>query len=389
MSLVSVIIPTYNHEIYLPGAIHSALAQTYRDVEIIVVDDGSTDETRDVATQFGEPVQYIYQENRGLSAARNTGIARATGRYITVLDADDLLEPDYLARMVAILESLPGAAATYCIFQTVDPDNQMLYQKGRAGVPPEQLFERLLYGNFIVPPCMMVKREVYDTAGPFDESLTACEDWDMWLRIARNNTVLPLDAALVRYRVRPGSMSGNPRRMLDNRLTVLGKQKALVSEDQCAQAIAYAYRATALEWLQNYEEAEALSCLNYAAKHYPPLFLELETWYELALWDQPKGMRGDLARVDSVRSEKRLLRILEKLNDEQLVDASTPGFMSAMQASAYRALGLISYTRREMHLARRYFHLSLKHEPSQLLDVDMALTVAKSLLPAHVLPALY
>ncbi|MEM4724269.1 MAG: glycosyltransferase family A protein, partial [Candidatus Hadarchaeum sp.] len=112
MSSVSVIIPCYNHGHYLPCAVNSVMAQTFADWEAIIVDDGSTDNTREVAAQFTDSrVRYIYQDNRGLAAARNTGIRAAQGEYLAFLDADDEWEPTFLEACVAALSQQPALAA--------------------------------------------------------------------------------------------------------------------------------------------------------------------------------------------------------------------------------------------------------------------------------------
>ncbi len=112
---VSVIIPCYNHAHYLSYALESVLAQTYNDWEAIVVDDGSTDNTAEVTAQFNDPrIRYIYQNNQGLSSARNTGIYASLAGAIALLDADDVWEADYLEKMLPTLESNPEAAAVYC-----------------------------------------------------------------------------------------------------------------------------------------------------------------------------------------------------------------------------------------------------------------------------------
>ena len=111
---VSVIIPTYNHGCFISDAIESVLAQTYRDVEIIVVDDGSTDGTEQIVAQFGNRVRYIWQENRGLSAARNTGIAHAKGRLINFLDADDWHAAEFLEQLITRLDANPTLDGIAC-----------------------------------------------------------------------------------------------------------------------------------------------------------------------------------------------------------------------------------------------------------------------------------
>lgn len=187
--LVSVIIPNFNHAQYLGDAIRSVLDQSYANVEVIVVDDGSTDQSRAVAAQFGDRILYLYQTNRGLSAARNTGIQAARGEYIGLLDADDLYEPHFVSSMLVALQSDPAADGVFCGYQFVDQQNKALPQVEARPVPTEQLYETLLDGNFFVPESILVHRHCYTSAGSFDETLRACEDWDMWLRISRQHKI--------------------------------------------------------------------------------------------------------------------------------------------------------------------------------------------------------
>ena len=159
--LASVIIPNYNHAQYLGDAIQSVLDQTYRNFEIIVVDDGSTDNSREVVAGFGDQVNYIWQENRGLSAARNTGIRRAKGTYIGLLDADDMYEPDFLSTLVSELETDPHAAGIYCGYRFVDHLNHPLPQIESRSIPDDRLFEALVDGNFLVPESMLRRTYCY------------------------------------------------------------------------------------------------------------------------------------------------------------------------------------------------------------------------------------
>lgn len=220
---VSVIIPNYNHARYVGQAIESVLAQHHPDVEIIVVDDGSSDDSRAVIGRFGTRVRAIFQENRGLSAARNTGIGAANGSYIAVLDADDLYEPDFASTLAPFLDANPQAEAVYCGYRFVNDDNQALPQQEARLVPPEELHQALVDGNFLVPEAILVRRRCYEQVGPFDESLSALEDLDMWLRITRHHTVLGTPKLLTRHRVLAGSMSTDPARQTRNRLAVIRK----------------------------------------------------------------------------------------------------------------------------------------------------------------------
>ena len=185
MTLVSFVIPNYNHAQYLGDAIRSVLAQSYAGTEIVVVDDGSTDESRAVAEQFGARIRLLCQANAGLSAARNTGIQAATGDYIALLDADDLVEPLYTERLLAALAAAPQADGAYCGYRFVDQNNQPLPRLERRVVAPELLYTALLNGNYWVPESLLIRRECYLAAGEFDPALRACEDWDVWLRFSR------------------------------------------------------------------------------------------------------------------------------------------------------------------------------------------------------------
>ena len=181
---VSIIIPAYNQAHYLGAAIASALGQSYGDVEVIVVDDGSTDKTREVVEQIGDPrLRYVYQENQGLSAARNTGIRHACGTYLSYLDSDDLFLPEKVALLLAVMEERPEVGLVAGQAMPVD----------EAGSPAGALFDRplpddareLLLHNPLHVGSVLVRRSWQEKAGFFDESLRSYEDWDMWLRLAR------------------------------------------------------------------------------------------------------------------------------------------------------------------------------------------------------------
>ena len=221
--LVSVIIPCFNHGRYLGDAIRSVLAQREAAFEIIVVDDGSTDDTREVAAQFEDDVRYIWQENRGLSAARNTGLSAARGSYVGLLDADDLYEPTFMTTLVGLLEEDTDAEAAYCGYRFVDHELRPLPQVEQRATEQGRLHQALLDGNFLVPESILVRRRCYEAVGRFEESYRGCEDWDMWLRIAERYKVLASSAILTRHRILAGSMSTDPFVLFKYRLTMLEK----------------------------------------------------------------------------------------------------------------------------------------------------------------------
>jgi teichuronic acid biosynthesis glycosyltransferase TuaG len=184
--LVSVVIPTYNYARYLPQAIDSALAQAATDLslEIIVVDDGSTDETPEVARRFGSAVRYERQANRGPSAARNRGVAEARGEYVAFLDADDHWLPDKLIRQLRALAVRRDTAGCHGAFLVRRPSGELgrlaRYWRRSGHYPTSR---DLLRGNSINMSTVLIRREALISTGPFDESLRTAEDWNLWLRL--------------------------------------------------------------------------------------------------------------------------------------------------------------------------------------------------------------
>ena len=181
--IVSVVIPTYNRAEWLGNTLRSVLKQTFIDFELIVVDDGSTDDTENVVQSFPR-VQYVrLQENRGVSGARNTGLSRAVGRYICFLDSDDLWCERKLEVQVGWMES--NADCRVCYTDEiwirrgvrVNPMNKHRKYSG-------DIFRHCLPLCIVSPSSAMLRASLFDEVGAFDESLPACEDYDLWLRIA-------------------------------------------------------------------------------------------------------------------------------------------------------------------------------------------------------------
>jgi len=195
MPKVSVIIPTYNRRNLVREAIASVLAQTYHDFELIVVDDGSDDGTAAVVQEF-DRVRYVFQPNRGVSAARNRGVALSTGAMLTFLDSDDLWQPHKLERQVAFFTAHPEAR----VCQTEE-----IWLRHGVRVNPHKkhrkvegdIFARSLELCLVSPSAVMLRRELFEQMDGFDESLLACEDYDLWLRIAVREPIYLIETALV------------------------------------------------------------------------------------------------------------------------------------------------------------------------------------------------
>jgi glycosyltransferase involved in cell wall biosynthesis len=220
---VCVITPAYNQASYLTQAVQSVLGQTCQDFELIVVDDGSTDDTPQVLAGIHDPrVKVIRQPNAGLSAARNTGLRACRAPYVTFLDADDFFMPDKLAVLSAYLEQHPEVGlvggGTQVVDQTGHPLRQTVKSPGKLG-----LFE-LLAGNPFTVTSVMVRKEWIDRVGTFDETLRACEDWDMWLRLAYAGCRFEwVEHVVGAYRYHVSQMTRQSERMRTAFLAVLKK----------------------------------------------------------------------------------------------------------------------------------------------------------------------
>lgn len=390
--LVSVVIPNYNHARFVGDAIRSVLEQTFKDFEIIVVDDGSTDNSREVVAQYGDMVHYIYQDNAGLSAARNTGIKASKGSLIGVLDADDMYEPAYLDTLVEKLRLNPIADGVYCGYQFVDEKNNLLPQIENRPIPSGELYDALLDGNFFVPESIFLKRQVYNDVGLFDEALHACEDWDVWLRVAKKFRIIHSSSILTRHRILAGSMSTDPLRMLTARLAVLGKhvggEPRVGGSSVLHRAYGRAYLGSCVEYLQYGDNDRAYECFQKMSNICPDLLTEIDTYYQLGCGDQPKGSMGDLASLNVKRNTVPLLVMMKSL----FVDASTSNDVRRLERTAYAktyySLGLLAYGTREFEEARGYFLRAVLYNPGYLLNRQLVSRWLKSFLDSKIVDRL-
>ena len=394
MPKVSVIIPVYNGAAYVGETIESVLAQTWCDWELIVVDDGSTDDTPAVVAKFGNVLRYIRQENRGPAAARNTGIQAAQGEFIALLDADDLWQPDFLATLVPALESDPSLAGVYSGTQFVDANGLPLPQASIKVVPAEQLYDALVDGGFFAADSVLIRKTCFDHLGLFDEQLQACEDWDMWLRISREFRFVGVPQPLVKYRRREDNMSADLQRMYQNRLAVVRKHFGPDTDDveqwPLVRRRAYAgvYLSTALAYFQGDDLAEGRDCLRRAFETYPDLTKRVDVFYELGCADQILGQRGDFQNLNLDRNAHNLLASLDLIFSSTRVSPALDARRSIAYGNAYFALGLLNYGCQRMGEARRYLLLALRAYPPHYLNRQLVFTLAKSLLGARLVSAL-
>lgn len=220
---IDVIIPVYNGAKFVFEAINSAATQTLPPKSIIVVDDGSTDETPAVIKQYrgAIPLKYIRQENRGLSAARNAGWRHSQAEFVVFLDADDIWQPEKLGAQVEIQQrsAVPDLQLVYCGYHHIDQSGKPITIPGLPIIHPTlrgRVFNELLPKNIISGSgsAVLVRRNTLEQLSGFDESLRALEDWDMWLRIAQIGGIDFVDQDLVGIRTHAAGMQQDSGRMM-------------------------------------------------------------------------------------------------------------------------------------------------------------------------------
>jgi glycosyltransferase involved in cell wall biosynthesis len=248
LPLISVIIPCYNQGHFLAEAIESGLNQSYRRLEIIVVDDGSTDESAQVAIRYKD-VRLIRQPNSGLSAARNAGLAASAGDYLVFVDADDRLLPDALQAGAQCLASHPEYAFVYGHYKLITADGHPLPATERRQAREGHYLE-MLRANYIgMHATVMYRRVVFETVGGFDTTLDACEDYDLYLRITKRLPIYCHARVVAEYRQHNSNMSLDAGLMLKTSLHVLGSQRRHVKGNVQAQR---AYREGIRYWQAYY-----------------------------------------------------------------------------------------------------------------------------------------
>lgn len=229
---VSVIVPAYNAEAHLAEALESVLAQSYRPMDVIVVDDGSTDRTAEIVKRFSE-VRYVSQQNSGPSAARNRGIALAQADYVAFLDADDVWEPEKLSEQMSVVQEHGNAGLVFADMrhfeecQETQPSMFSKYGLNREFFGDRPLVKdavaKLVRANFIPTSSVLANKQVVLKAGGFDAQLRKAEDWDLWLRMALLAPVGYSPKVLVKKRVHAINVSHDAEGMNVAAVEVLEK----------------------------------------------------------------------------------------------------------------------------------------------------------------------
>lgn len=248
--LVSVIIPAYNCEAYIAQTLEGVLAQTHTAVEVIVVDDGSTDRTAEIVGSFGAPVRLLTQANQRVCRARNRGIEESTGDYLCILDHDDYWAPRKLELQLAALDRSPQADVAFSNFLPWTPDEHGRFPAPESMFPQDvsdqidSTYSGWIYHHFLIDCWMLTssalfRRRAFECSGSFDENLPYSEDWDLWLRMARQHQFIKLAYPTTLYRQHP-SQGNRLTRPIDYRTELLEKavrQWGLASPD--GQAVSH------------------------------------------------------------------------------------------------------------------------------------------------------
>jgi glycosyltransferase involved in cell wall biosynthesis len=246
LPLVDIVIPVFNADRHISATLNTINDQDYPNINVYAVDDCSTDHSSEILANHNSKYPFFivrHERNRGLSAARNTGISKGHGRFIAILDADDLWATDKISKQVsAFLDGSDSLGVISTYFRVIDRDGNMasntIYDYCKDIEPCTR---QLLVGGNLVSggSAAMIRRDCFVKCGGFDESLTACEDWEMWYRISCNYSIKILPDPLVLVRRYPESMQGDTPRMLRNRLEVL---RRFMPDQQCASFARTLYR---------------------------------------------------------------------------------------------------------------------------------------------------
>jgi len=313
---VSIILPIYNGGRYLLSALATVQAQTLAEWELIVVDDGSTDNTASLLAQApADPRRIvIHQPNSGRSGSRKRALAAAHGELIAFLDVDDAWHPEFLSQLAAALQAVPHAVAAFCGWQYMDELGHPLPQSVLLSERDLQQFGRdLRWRNSIMPSSIAARRPAIEQVGGFDDSLHGSEDWDLWLRLKSLGAFVPVPRVLTWYRTHPDSATEDVAVAERERLKVNAKHLGSLDEPLASwpavrrQAVGFTYFNAALAYLWQTKTVLGEQKLRQAVECWPGLLDLDEFYYELGCARQPRGLRGTAKGLD-LKTGEALIR---------------------------------------------------------------------------------
>jgi len=382
MALTTFIIATYNRAHWLALTLENILRQRDADWELLVVDDGSTDNTAQLVQSFQDPrVRYIYHEHGERSAARNFGLKQARGEFVIFMDDDDFLHPAMLERARQVYAAT-GADVVYYGSRVMDHVGALLPQAPFIPTRRDDMLRALLVENFGLSFALL-KRAAVERVGGFDVSLSAAEDWDLWIRLAAAGCAFAfVPEALFYYRMHADNTIRDWKRMEASSRFVL--ERALATWPQATapyRQIALARQALreALRRAFYRDLAGAQQKLSVAFSADPALAADLDVFYQVACATQPNGYKGTLEYLDLTYGAEFLLGALEQTFARA---DSIAASRNAAFALAHETLARLYYAQRELKLARRHFRRALRYQPTRALRREVTLTWFKAMLPA-------
>ena len=270
--LVSVIMPAYNAELYIAESIESALKQTLKALEVIVVDDGSNDKTVEIAESFGKRVRVFRQKNGGAATARNYAVNQARGDWIAFLDSDDLWNSEKIETQISNCPNMVWSHTNY-VFIGSGHDGTVKSSE-RAPQYGGNVLSNLVINNFIGTSTVIMRRETFLELGGFDESLRAIQDWDLWLRAASKYELGYIPQTHAKYRVHAASTSRSARKTLPNHLEVINNTFAKGGAGEAipnlkSHALANSYGVCSLIAEESHDTWFALRCALWALLYQP------------------------------------------------------------------------------------------------------------------------
>lgn len=353
---VSVIMPVFNGAPTIVPAVESVRSQTYEGWELLVIDDGSTDGSADAVRRMEADgrIRLVHQEHEGLAAARNRGVAAASGGLIAFLDADDLWTPGYLAAMVAALGERPAAVLAFAGWQYVDGAGTLLPQSVIPfGGDPVRASVELSWRNAIIPSAVVVRSSAAREIGGFDPAFRACEDWDLWLRLRGHGELVCVPDALVLYRTHSASMSEDVETIEREHRRLIEKHHGSIAGDPAEwpferrRAVGHSLLVAGLAYLRSRRDDLGRERIRRALEVWPGLEDEPELYYELACARQPRGERGPSPALDLVESAR-------------LIEWVMPNADASLPPPACVALGNLALLSGNRRAARAYARAALR-----------------------------
>ncbi len=379
---ISVLIPTYNNARFVGEAIQSVLNQTYKNYEIIVIDDGSTDNTGDIVARFNKRVKYIKQQNMGLSGARNTGILHAKGEFFAFLDSDDLWTPLFLAASIAKIQEDKSVGLTYSWWDYIDENGIKLPEQGKY-IQRGNIFHELVISNRFPTISVLVRKRCLDEIGFFDESLTALEDWDLWLRTAEKGWLFEnIPQVLAHYRRHSNNMTLDINRMERNQLKVLNKLEESFCSDNLSDLISHSranvFLNSALNYYLQNKTPSSYNSFKKAILIWPDILSQEDTWYRWICADQPPGFQNSSYYKDLNIAIKRITELISLLSEDHEISAEVEKRNKEMKQMIGIAFAKQYYMENNNKLARQQLLSSFPKKIGMLSQKTAILLLIKT-----------